>query len=140
LEIEFFNSENKELFLNKKEIEKRFEKIAFFENYKIKHVNFVFVTDRTIFLLNSKFLNHYYPTDIITFNYCKSVFIEGDLFISLDTVRINAKFYNNSFKSELYRVMIHGILHLMKFNDKTIIDIKKMRIKENYYLKLFKNI
>jgi probable rRNA maturation factor len=140
LAIELFNSEKVELHLNKKNLEERFEKIAFFEHYKIKLINIVFITDKTIILLNNRFLNHNYPTDVIAFDYCHSIFIEGDVFISVDSVRLNSKLYNNNFKSELYRVMIHGILHLLKYDDKKEKDIKVIRKKEQYYLRLFENI
>jgi probable rRNA maturation factor len=137
LTIEIFSSEKTELHLNNKLMKERFEKIAFFEHYRIKLINFIFVSDRTIIILNSKFLRHYYPTDIITFDYCKSIYLEGDIYISVDTILKNSKKFNNSFKSELFRVMIHGMLHLMKYKDKNERQKKEMRLKENYYLKLF---
>ncbi len=135
--IKFYNSDIVELNLNKKYLKRRFEKIAFFEKYKVGIINFIFVLDKNIYLLNKKYLNHYYLTDIISFDYSKSVLLEGDLFIGVKTVLKNSAKFNNSFKLELYRVMIHGMLHLMKYNDKKYSEFKLMKKKENYYLKLF---
>lgn len=118
---------------------KRFEKIAFFEKYQIEIINFMFVSDRTIVILNRKFLHHFYPTDIITFDYSNKKIISGDIYISLDTVMYNSKTFGVAFKEELYRVMIHGLLHLMNYDDKNIVDKAIMRKKENYYLKSLKD-
>jgi probable rRNA maturation factor len=139
LEINFFFSDYKYLRLNKKWIVKRFEKIAFFENYKIDLVNFIFVSERTILIQNKKFLNHFYPTDIITFDYSNKHSISGDIFISLDTVLSNSKKFKVTFKNELNRVMIHGLLHLMNYKDKSNSEKILMRKKENYYLRCLKN-
>lgn len=117
---------------------KRFFQIAFFENVQLQEVNVIFVNDRRIKILNKKYLNHNYPTDIITFNYSESLFISGDLFISIDTIWYNSKMNKVSFKDELYRVIIHGILHLIKYNDKSKVEKIIMRKKENYYLRLFR--
>ena len=138
--INFFNSDNIELRLNKNEIIKRFEKIAFFEHFKIKQLNFIFVLDKEILLINNKYLKHSYPTDVISFDYSEAQFLEGDLFVSIDSILINSKKFSIKFKDELYRVMIHGLLHLMKFNDKTLFEIKVIRRKEFYYLRLFSNL
>ena len=86
--------------------------------------------------MNKKHLNHNYYTDIITFNYNVEKKLSGDLFISVDRIKENAKSFNENFNVELFRVMIHGVLHLCGFNDKTIDEQKKMRRKENQYLGL----
>ena len=76
-------------------------------------------------------------TDIITFEYCEGDKLSGDLFISIDTVRDNAVEYGaESFEQELARVMVHGILHLIGYDDHTPEEQKTMRAKENYYLSL----
>ena len=87
-----------------------------------------------------KYLQHDYFTDIITFDYCEGSVLNGDLFISVDSVRENALFYGVDFKEELDRVMVHGILHLIGFDDHADDDVKIMREKENYYLSLKKAI
>ena len=79
----------------------------------------IFCSDEKILEVNRQYLQHDYYTDIITFDYCEGNRLSGDLFISLDTVRTNAEqFADNNYERELYRAIIHGILHLCGFNDK----------------------
>jgi probable rRNA maturation factor len=94
-----------------------------------------FIDDRTIKKINNNYLKHNYFTDIITFPYNDNkTSIEGEIFISLDTVAKNAKIYETGFKRELSRVIIHGCLHLAGYNDKTKKQKELIRTKENYYL------
>ena len=86
--------------------------------------------------LNIKHLNHNTLTDIISFDDTLGKLISGDIFISIDRVKENANKYNVSFIDELHRVMIHGILHFCKYNDKGKEDKLQMREKEDYYLSL----
>lgn len=139
MEINFFFSDGKYIRFNINNLVKRFEKIAFFEGYCIDTVNFNFVSDRTIVIQNKKYLNHNFPTDIITFDYTVQHYIAGDIYISLDTVLYNSNKFNVNFNNELNRVMIHGLLHLMKFKDKSKSEKVLMRMKENYYLRFFRN-
>ncbi len=89
--------------------------------------------------MNVKFLKHNYFTDIITFdNSLVKKKIVGDIFISIDTVRLNAKQYKTTFDNELHRVMIHGLLHLVGYSDKTPAKQKVMRGMEDLWLKKFK--
>ena len=83
-----------------------------------------------------KYLQHDYFTDIITFDYCEGDRLSGDLFISVDSVRENASFYGTEFADELNRVIVHGLLHLIGYDDHTDEDVAVMRAKENYYLSL----
>ncbi len=138
MEINFFFSEFNIFHLNKKKLRNNFIKIALFEGYSINVLNIILTNDKKILLLNKKFLFHNYPTDIITFNYCKNFSLSADIYISVDTIFYNSKKFNVSFQTELFRVLIHGILHLMKFNDKLYYERKIMRIKEDFYLRLFK--
>lgn len=108
--------------------------VAESEFRKLGDINIIFCSDPYILDINIKFLNHSYYTDIITFDYCEDNVISGDLFISIDTVRDNASYYGSDFSEELNRVMVHGILHLVGFNDHTPEEQKIMREKENYYL------
>ena len=87
-----------------------------------------------------KYLQHDYFTDIITFDYCEKNILSGDLFISVDSVRENAFFYNTEFEDELNRVIVHGLLHLIGYDDHTEEDQKIMREKENYYIDLRNHI
>ncbi len=86
--------------------------------------------------MNVEHLDHDTFTDIITFNYCIEELVNSDIFISVDRVRENAETFKTSFEDELNRVMIHGILHLVGYDDKTDSDKKTMRAKEDFYLNL----
>lgn len=101
-------------------------------------ITYIFCTDNYLLNINKEYLQHDYFTDIITFNYCENDIISGDLFISIDTVRDNAKTFNTSFESEFRRVVIHGILHLIGFDDKTDIAQDEMTKQENLSLNMFK--
>ena len=78
-----------------------------------------------------QFLSHDYYTDIITFDYCEDDYINGELYISIDTVKANAEEYSQDFDVELHRVIIHGVLHLCGLDDHSDEDIKEMRDAEN---------
>lgn len=99
-------------------------------------VSFIFCSDAYLLKINQEYLNHNYFTDIITFNYNEGSKISGDIFISLDTVKANAIEYDVTFDNELYRVIIHGILHLIGFNDKTDDEQALMTSKENEALNI----
>lgn len=98
----------------------------------------IFCSDEYLLEINKKHLNHNYYTDIITFDYCVENIVSGDLYISIDRVKENAKTFNDSFINELTRVVIHGVLHLCGYNDKTEADQKNMRNLENKYLAMNK--
>ena len=83
-----------------------------------------------------RYLGHDYFTDIITFDYCEDKKLSGDMFISIDSVRENALEYGAEFDEELHRVMVHGLLHLIGYDDHTPEDEKLIHEKEDYYLKL----
>ncbi len=106
------------------------------EIFRIGDISIIFCSDNYILDINQKFLQHDYFTDIITFDYCEGDRLSGDLFISVDSVRENAVEFGTEFKDELNRVIIHGLLHLIGYDDHTEEDIKMMRSKENYYLSL----
>ena len=114
--------------------------VAASELRKIGDINIIFCSDNYILDVNMKYLQHDYFTDIITFDYCEKDILSGDLFISIDSVRENSLFYGTEFPEELNRVMVHGVLHLIGYDDHTEEDIKTMRSKENYYLDLRKQI
>lgn len=114
--------------------------VAASELRKIGDINIIFCSDNYILDVNMKYLQHDYFTDIITFDYCEKDILSGDLFISIDSVRENSLFYGTEFPEELNRVMVHGVLHLIGYDDHTEEDIKTMRSKENYYLDLRKQL
>jgi rRNA maturation RNase YbeY len=103
-------------------------------------VNYIFTSDKYLLDINKEYLNHDYFTDIITFNYCHENQINGDIYISIDTVKNNSQRFDVSFVDELHRVMIHGVLHLIGFDDLTEEQKEIMRQKENEYLEIFKNL
>jgi len=106
----------------------------------IEELSIVFCSDEYILEVNQNFLQHDYYTDIITFDYCSGFKISGDLIISLDTVLSNSKKFNSSYNTELHRVIIHGVLHLLGYKDKTSEEAKEMRQNEDWALKQFETI
>lgn len=103
-------------------------------------INIIFTSDNYLLDINKKYLSHNYITDIITFNYCEKNTINGDIYISIETVLNNSKRFIVSFEDEIRRVIIHGILHLIGYNDSTNAEKIQMREKENNYLDRFKNL
>lgn len=104
------------------------------EGKEIENLNFLFVDDKEILEYNKKYLQHESYTDIITFDNSLNNKIAGDIVISLERVNENAKYYQVSYNYELERVMAHGLLHLLGYNDKNREEKKIIRKKENYYL------
>lgn len=98
---------------------------------KVGEIGYLFVNDEKILEVNNEYLGHDYYTDIITFDYDEGNQINGDLVISLDTVRSNAKLFGKPYEEELYRVIIHGILHLCGINDKGPGERELMEAAEN---------
>jgi rRNA maturation RNase YbeY len=113
------------------------QNVAKSENFEIADLNYVFVSDEELYEMNVKYLNHNTLTDIITFNYVENEIVSGDIFISVDRVKENAVDFNVSFENELLRVMVHGLLHLMNYNDKTDEEQDLMTLKEDEKLKMF---
>ena len=105
------------------------------EGKEIENLNFLFVDDKEILEYNKKYLQHESYTDIITFDNSLNNKIAGDIVISLERVNENAKYYQVSYNYELERVMAHGLLHLLGYNDKNKEEKIIIRKKENYYLK-----
>jgi len=110
------------------------------ENFLCGDINIIFTSDKYLLEINKKYLSHNYYTDIITFSYNDNDIINGDVFISIDTVRKNAEKFNVSDEKEIHRVIIHGILHLVGYNDKTDEEQEEMTKKENYYIDKFENL
>ncbi len=105
--------------------------VAESEIKRIGDITIIFCSDNYILDINQRFLSHDYFTDIITFDYCEGDKLSGDLFISVDSVRENSIEYNTEFIDELNRVIVHGLLHLIGFEDHTDEDVMVMRSKEN---------
>lgn len=112
------------------------QRVAQAHGRRVGEVNYIFVSDERILDINRQFLGHDYYTDIITFDYCEADILQGDLFISLDTVRTNAEGLGATYEQELHRVVIHGILHLCGINDKGPGEREVMEAEENTALAL----
>ncbi len=125
IEIPGFNPEFFDLWLTSVVEENKFE---------VGELTYVFCTDDYLLAMNREHLQHDYYTDIITFNYNEGISLSGDLFISYDRIMDNASELNVSVYDELCRVMVHGVLHLIGFNDKTDADQEVMTHKENEFL------
>lgn len=103
---------------------------------KIGEVGYMFVDDKKILEMNNEYLGHDYYTDVITFDYDEDDTVNGDIVISLDTVRTNAELFGKTYEEELHRVIIHGILHLCGINDKGPGEREQMEAAENKALAL----
>ena len=103
---------------------------------KVGEVGYMFVNDEKILEINNEYLGHDYYTDVITFDYDEDDVVNGDIVISLDTVRTNAELFDKAFEDELYRVIIHGILHLCGLNDKGPGEREIMEKAENKALEM----
>lgn len=103
---------------------------------KVGEVGYMFVNDEKILEINNEYLGHDYYTDVITFDYDEGDVVNGDIVISLDTVRTNAELFDKAFEDELYRVIIHGILHLCGLNDKGPGEREIMEKAENKALEM----
>lgn len=108
-------------------------------NHRIEDINYVFCSDEYLLDINKTHLDHDYYTDIITFDNSEETHVlEADIFISVDRVEENSKSIGTDFSQELYRVIIHGLLHLLGFGDKTDSEKKEMREKEDSCISLLK--
>lgn len=116
---------------NKTALKNWVKQIALSHKKKCGNIQYVFVNDEELLLLNQQYLNHQTLTDIITFDYSEENIIHGDVYISCERVAENAQKFKVNVDDELHRVMIHGILHLCGFKDKSTKDAEKMRLEEN---------
>ena len=107
------------------------------EGFKLESLNYVFCNDAQLLKINQSYLHHKTLTDIITFDLSENDAKIGEIYISVERVRENAAFFNNSFKLELVRVMIHGILHLCGYSDKTQKQKAEIRKMEDKYLRIY---
>ena len=107
------------------------------EGFSVGEVVYAFFNDKDLKALNSRYLNHDYFTDVISFNDSKGTVLNGNIAISIDRVRENAERYKTSFNNELLRVMVHGLLHFMGYNDSSEKETQQMRDKEDDNLKTF---
>ena len=132
--INFFTEEIKFILRDKIPLRKWLIDVAVNEGCKIEEVNIIFCSDAYLSEHNQRYLKHSTLTDIITFDYSEGKNLSGDIFISIERVCENAIKYKVSENQELKRVIIHGILHLCGYKDKTAADKKQMRKKEDEYM------
>ena len=132
--IRFFNKDIKFTLTDKLLLKKWIKEVVSSYGNRVGDINIILCDDPSILEINNQFLGHDYYTDIITFDYTEENVINGELYISIDTVRANAQEYGQSFPDELHRVIIHGILHLCGLDDHCDEDIKEMREAENLSL------
>jgi rRNA maturation RNase YbeY len=99
------------------------------------NINFIFCNDSYLLKINKQFLNKDTLTDVIAFDYCENNIVSGDIYISYERVTENAKNFKSSAEKEVHRIIIHGVLHLTGYQDKTDMAKQKMKIKEDEYLK-----
>ena len=135
-----FNYETDFKLPNEDVLSKWISSIITLHNCKEDEISYVFCDDEYLHKLNVQFLNHDTLTDIISFDYTVGKNLQGDIFISVERVEDNAKDLGLTFKEELHRVIIHGILHYCGFKDKTESDAKQMRLKEDEALSLLQTM
>jgi rRNA maturation RNase YbeY len=137
----FFSNADIDFSFDKKEtIKKWIAEIISRHGKKLGKISYLFCSDEMIYDYNVRFLNHDSYTDIITFDFVEGNLVSGDIIISVDRVGENANSFSASFESELHRVIIHGVLHLLGFKDKSPDDAAMMRQKENESLQILDSL
>ena len=132
--VELFYEDTQTLKLKKLPLKKYINLLINSEFKKVGEISVILCSDKYLLEINIEYLKHNYYTDIITFNYVEGNLISGDLFISIDRVKENSIVFKTGLIKELYRVIFHGILHLIGYNDKTEEEKKIMKTKEDLYL------
>lgn len=134
MSINFFKEDISVKIIEQKKIKSWIKFTIENEGFFCGDLSFIFCSDDYLLKMNREYLDHDYFTDIITFNYVVDKNVSGDIFISVDRVKENANEYNVSFEEELKRVIIHGVLHLIGFDDKDKSSQSMMTMKEDQYL------
>jgi rRNA maturation RNase YbeY len=135
----FFYQGVKPSLSNRTELKRYIQSIFKKEGKKLYSINYVFCTDKALLEINRQFLLHDFYTDIITFDLSESTANQAEIYISIDRVKENALQHEVSFRSELHRVIFHGVLHLCGYKDKKRFERDKMRRKEEFYLSKYLN-
>lgn len=137
--IQFFSEANHFKFKNKRKTKNWLNKVIKSYLKKPGQISFIFCSDEQLLEINQTYLKHFYYTDVITFNYNDGDVVSGDIYISIDRISENAATFGDTFEKELNRIMVHGVLHLIGFNDKTAKERKHMTELENLHLNEFSN-
>ena len=132
-----FSSQNDFVLEQSEHVEDWLKAAALKESYGIDSLGYVFCSDDYLLEINQQFLDHDTLTDIVTFDYTEGTILNGEIYISTDRVADNAKDFNVDFDTELRRVIIHGLLHMCGYGDKTDDEKSNMRKKEDEYLALW---
>lgn len=135
--IDFFSENEFELPIKKEQLEQWLEAVIASENKTLGEIGYVFCSDAYLLKINQDYLEHDTYTDIISFDYSYGNTLEGEIYISTERLTENADKYGVPFTKELQRVLVHGILHLCGYKDKTEEEASKMREKEEEKMKLF---
>lgn len=135
--ISFFASTAKVPTFNRANFRKGIIDLVASKKKTVGEISYIFCTDEELLSINKKYLAHNTYTDIITFDYTENKIIAGDIFISVERVKENAKKFGVKFSDELLRVMVHGILHILGMKDKTPAEAAKMRKAEDAAIKTF---
>ncbi len=136
--VQFFSADTRGPVLSRTKLKSFIEGIFKKEGKKLKELTYVFCSDEYLLDINRRFLNHDYYTDIITFDISGTMEqTEGEIYISIDRVKDNARTLNEPYRSEVLRVIFHGALHLCGYKDKSKTQQKEMRKKEEFYLNRF---
>ena len=141
--IRYFTEDTTFSLKGKRLISKWLKQVAGQRGYRMGELNYIFCSDPYLLAINQQFLDHDYETDIITFDNSDDYLLEtghkgvsADIYISVDTVRANGEIYGEGFDRELHRVIVHGLLHLIGYDDVTVWKQQRMRAAENRALKL----
>lgn len=134
--ISFFYEDINFKLLNKDKVKLWLLEVAKMHDQHISIINYIFCSDDYLLNINKTYLNHDYYTDILTFDQSENDEIEADIFISIDRVRENAAAFHHIYEKELNRVMVHGLLHLLGYNDQTEEEKQAMRETEEACLSL----
>jgi len=128
---------NANIVKGKKQVKEFIRYIFNSEGKTLDEINYIFCSDPYLLEINKSYLQHDFYTDIITFDLSNGEEVVGEVYISIDRVRDNAKLHGSTYREELLRVIFHGVLHLVGYKDKKKSEITIMREKEDYYLRLF---
>lgn len=137
MSIKFYNAETDYIYRKKNKCRDWISKVIRNHGNEIGDLSIIFCSEAYLLQLNQQYLNHNYHTDVITFDYSDTGLISGDVFIGLEKVRKNSKFYRVSVLTEINRVIIHGVLHLLGFDDNDDESRRKMREMEDEALILW---
>ncbi|MBR6250862.1 MAG: rRNA maturation RNase YbeY [Bacteroidales bacterium] len=136
--INFYEEDANAHLRNRRAIKQWIKEVISSYKLSLGNISYIFCSDDYLLNINRQYLSHDYYTDVITFDYDENDIVSGDIFISVDTVKSNSEQYSVSYNCELYRVIIHGVLHLCGLKDKSPEDAKIMREAEEKSLQLLR--